>query len=152
TAALKEAGADVEALKNIKAEEEVLEVSDKEADIVIIGAGGAGMAAAVEAASLGKSVIIVEKMPIVGGNTNRATGGINAAETSIQEKEGIEDTIDTYYDDTFKGGKEENDPELLRVMVENSAEAVDWLNELGAGLTRVSLSGGATNPRIHTPE
>lgn len=152
TAALKEAGADVEALKNIKAEEEVLEVSDKEADIVIIGAGGAGMAAAVEAATLGKSVIIVEKMPIVGGNTNRATGGINAAETSIQEKEGIEDTIDTYYDDTFKGGKEENDPELLRVMVENSAEAVDWLNELGAGLTRVSLSGGATNPRIHTPE
>ncbi|WP_313120286.1 flavocytochrome c, partial [Proteiniclasticum ruminis] len=152
TAALKEAGADVEALKNIKAEEEVLEVSDKEADIVIIGAGGAGMAAAVEAATLGKSVIIVEKMPIVGGNTNRATGGINAAETSIQEKEGIEDTIETYYDDTFKGGKEENDPELLKVMVENSAEAVDWLNELGAGLTRVSLSGGATNPRIHTPE
>lgn len=152
TAALKEAGADVEALKNIKAEEEVLEVSDKEADIVIIGAGGAGMAAAVEAAGLGKSVIIVEKMPIVGGNTNRATGGINAAETSIQEQEGIEDTIDTYYNDTFKGGKEENDPELLKVMVENSAEAVDWLNELGAGLTRVSLSGGATNPRIHTPE
>lgn len=152
TAALKEAGADVEALKNIKAEEEVLEVSDKEADIVIIGAGGAGMAAAVEAAGLGKSVIIVEKMPIVGGNTNRATGGINAAETSIQEQEGIEDTIETYYNDTFKGGKEENDPELLKVMVENSAEAVDWLNELGAGLTRVSLSGGATNPRIHTPE
>lgn len=152
TACLKQAGADVEALKNIKAEEEVVEVSDKDVDVVIIGAGGAGMAAAVEAASAGKSVIIVEKMPIVGGNTNRATGGINAAETSIQEKEGIVDTIDTYYNDTFKGGKEENDPALLRVMVENSASAVDWLNELGAGLTRVSLSGGATNPRIHTPE
>lgn len=151
TAALKEAGADIEALKQIKVEKEKTEVSDKEADIIIIGAGGAGMSAAVEAASAGKSVIIVEKMPIVGGNTNRATGGINASETSIQETEGIEDTTDTYYDDTFKGGKEENDPELLRVMVENSASAVDWLNELGAGLTRVSLSGGATNPRIHTP-
>lgn len=150
--ALAEAGADVDALKNIKAEEEEVEVKDMETDIVIIGAGGAGMAAAVEAASYGKSVIIVEKMPIVGGNTNRATGGINAAESSIQEKLGIEDSIETYYNDTFKGGYEENDPELLRVMVENSASAVDWLNELGAGLTRVSLSGGATNPRIHTPE
>lgn len=152
TKALADAGADVDALKNIKAEEEEVEVKDMETDIVIIGAGGAGMAAAVEAASHGKSVIIVEKMPIVGGNTNRATGGINAAESSIQEKLGIEDSIETYYNDTFKGGYEENDPELLRVMVENSASAVDWLNELGAGLTRVSLSGGATNPRIHTPE
>ena len=151
TAALTKAGADVEALKNIKVEEIEIEVKDREADIVIIGAGGAGMSAAVEAASAGKSVIIVEKMPIVGGNTNRATGGINAAETAIQEQEGIEDTVETFYDDTFKGGKEENDPELLSIMVENSAGAVDWLNELGAGLTRVSLSGGATNPRIHTP-
>ncbi len=151
TAALKEAGADIESLKNIKVEKDALEVSDLETDVVIIGAGGAGMSAAVEIASAGKSVLIVEKMPIVGGNTNRATGGVNASETSIQKQEGIEDTTDTYYDDTFKGGKEENDPELLRVMVENSASAIDWLNELGAGLTRVSLSGGATNPRIHTP-
>lgn len=151
TAALEKAGADVEALKNIKPEEIEIKVKDREADIVIIGAGGAGMSAAVEAAGSGKSVIIVEKMPIVGGNTNRATGGINAAETSIQEQEGIKDTIETFYEDTFKGGKEENDPELLSILVENSAEAVDWLNELGAGLTRVSLSGGATNPRIHTP-
>lgn len=152
TAALVKAGADVEALKNIKVEEIEIEATDREADIIIIGAGGAGMSAAVEAASAGKSVIIVEKMPIIGGNTNRATGGINAAETSIQEQEGIKDTVETFYDDTFKGGKEENDPELLSVMVENSSSAVDWLNELGAGLTRVSLSGGATNPRIHTPE
>ncbi len=150
-AALGEAGADIEALKKIKVETEKIDVSDRETDVVIIGAGGAGMSAAVEAASQGKSVIIVEKMPIVGGNTNRATGGINASETSIQKQEGIDDTTDTFYDDTFKGGKELNDPELLRVMVENSAGAVDWLNDLGAGLTRVSLSGGATNPRIHTP-
>ncbi len=151
TAALLKAGADVEALKNIKFEEADVEVKDREADIVIIGAGGAGMSAAVEAASAGKSVIIVEKMPIVGGNTNRATGGINAAETTIQEEEGINDSVETFYDDTFKGGKEVNDPQLLGILVENSAGAVDWLNELGAGLTRVSLSGGATNPRIHTP-
>lgn len=151
--ALEKAGADIDALKSAKVEESTEKAQeDLTTDIVIIGAGGAGMAAAVEAKEAGKSVIIVEKMPIVGGNTNRATGGINAAGTSYQKDAGIEDTVDTFYADTLKGGKEKNNPELLKVMVENSASAVDWLNELGAGLTRVTLSGGATNPRIHTPE
>ncbi len=151
--ALEKAGADIEALKNAKVEESTEKAQeDLDTDIVIIGAGGAGMAAAVEAKEAGKSVIIVEKMPIVGGNTNRATGGINAAGTSYQKDAGIEDSVETFYADTFKGGKEKNNPELLKVMVENSASAVDWLNDMGAGLIRVTLSGGATNPRIHTPE
>lgn len=150
--ALTQAGADVEHLKTIKPAANAAKVEDQEADIVVIGAGGAGMAAAVEAASAGKKVIVLEKMPIVGGNTSRATGGMNAAGTSIQAAAGIKDDVDTFYNDTFAGGKEENDPELLRILVDQSASAVDWVNELGAGLTRVSLSGGATNPRIHTPE
>jgi fumarate reductase flavoprotein subunit len=151
--ALEKAGADIEALKNAEVvEEETEKQADLDTDIVIIGAGGAGMAAAVEAKEAGKSVIIVEKMPIVGGNTNRATGGINAAETKYQEAAGSADTKETFFDDTFKGGKELNDKVLLQTMVDNSADAVEWLNELGAGLTRVTLSGGATNPRIHTPE
>ncbi len=150
TDAMTQAGADVEKLKTIKPAKSSVKAVDMEADIVIIGAGGAGMAAAAEAAEAGKKVIIVEKMPIVGGNTSRATGGINAAGTSIQ-KAGIKDDVDTFYKDTFTGGKEENDPALLRILVDKSSSAVDWLNELGAGLSRVTLSGGATNPRIHTP-
>ncbi|MGB4587700.1 MAG: flavocytochrome c [Clostridiaceae bacterium] len=153
TAALEKAGADIKALQNAEAKASVeVKQEDLTADIVVIGAGGAGMAAAVEASEAGKSVIIVEKMPIVGGNTNRATGGINAAETKVQEAAGIVDTKETFYQDTLVGGKEKNDPILLRTMVDNAPGAVDWLNEMGAGLTRVTLSGGATNPRIHTPE
>lgn len=153
TAALEKAGADIKALQNAEAKASVeVKQEDLTADIVIIGAGGAGMAAAVEATEAGKSVIIVEKMPIVGGNTNRATGGINAAETKVQEAAGIVDTKETFYNDTFVGGKEKNDPILLQTMVDNAPGAVDWLNEMGAELTRVTLSGGATNPRIHTPE
>lgn len=153
TAALEKAGADIKALQNAEAKASVeVKQEDLTADIVIIGAGGAGMAAAVEATEAGKSVIIVEKMPIVGGNTNRATGGINAAETKVQEAAGIVDTKETFYNDTLTGGKEKNDPILLQTMVDNAPGAVDWLNEMGAGLTRVTLSGGATNPRIHTPE
>src|SRR5699024_3640693 len=68
-----------------------------------------------------------------------------------QNEESIEDSNETFYEDTLEGGHDLNDPELLQTLVENSADAVDWLNDMGAELTRESLSGGATNPRIHTP-
>ena len=78
----------------------------EQADIVVIGAGGAGMAAAVQAHDNGvKKVVIIEKMPMVGGNTIRATGGINAAETPQQAKLGIKDSIEQMYKDTMKGGQ-----------------------------------------------
>lgn len=65
---------------------------DTSCDIVVIGAGGAGLSAATEAAMKGKKVIVLEKMGIVGGNTNYATGGLNASETSIQKNLGINDS------------------------------------------------------------
>ncbi len=121
-------------------------------DIAIIGAGGAGMVAAIEATQLGKSVIIIEKMPFAGGNTVKATGGMNAAETSIQEKEGVEDSVELFVEDTLKGGYNEANPALVQVMAENSAEAVEWLGTIGAPLVQVSFSGGASVSRIHQPE
>ena len=54
-------------------------------DVVIVGAGGAGLAAAVEAHDLGAKVIVVEKMAFPGGNTTRAAGGLNAAATPLQQ-------------------------------------------------------------------
>lgn len=153
TAALEKSGADMKALQDPNAGETSEEAQkDMDIDVVIVGAGGAGMSAALEVANTGKSVVIVEKMPIIGGNTNYATGGMNAAETPYQEAAKIKDTKQTFYDDTMKGGKDKNDPELLKTLVDNAPGAVEWLNGLGAGLKRVTLSGGATNPRIHTPE
>lgn len=153
TAALEKAGADIKALQNPKDDQGKEKAQeDLTVDVVVVGAGGAGMSAAVEVAQGGKSVVIVDKMPIIGGNTNRATGGINAAETPYQEAQGVKDSKQTFYDDTMKGGNDKNDPDLLRTLVDNAPVAVEWLNEMGAGLKRVTLSGGATNPRIHTPE
>lgn len=63
-------------------------VAAEQADVVIIGSGGAGLSAAVTAHDLGKKVIVLEKMAMVGGNTNRAAGGLNAAETKPQAKLG----------------------------------------------------------------
>lgn len=153
TLALEQAGADIEALKDPANKLAVVEErqEDVTVDVVIVGSGGAGLSAAVEAKEAGKTVVVLEQMPIIGGNTNRATGGINAAESSVQKELGIKDSKETFYQDTLKGGHGINDPELLRTLVDKAPEAVDWLNELGAGLAKVTLSGGATNPRIHQP-
>lgn len=77
-------------------------VAAEQADVVIIGSGGAGLSAAVTAHDLGKKVIVLEKMAMVGGNTNRAAGGLNAAETKPQAKLGIKDSIESHFNDTIK--------------------------------------------------
>lgn len=83
TAALEAAGLKAEDL--VAKSGETAGEQTKDVDVVIIGAGGAGMTAAITAAQAGKSVVIVEAAAIVGGNTSRATGGMNAAATSVQK-------------------------------------------------------------------
>ena len=151
--ALKAAGADMDAFP-AKEDGAVARKTYEEldTDIVIVGAGGAGMTAAINAAQAGKDVILLEKMPYAGGNTTKATGGMNAAETHYQEEQGIEDSVDQFVEDTMEGGHNINDKDLVTTMAENSAEAIDWLDSIGAPLPKVSFSGGATNARIHAPE
>ena len=61
------------------------------ADVVVVGAGGAGMVAAITAADEGKEVVILESQPIVGGNSVKATGGMNASKTSVQDENSFEE-------------------------------------------------------------
>ncbi len=132
--------------------EAAAEAEPMQADIVVIGAGGAGMTAAIQAVQDGATdVVVLEKMPAVGGNTTRSTGGLNAAGTQYQEADGIEDSIDLFVSDTMTGGKDLNDKELVTVMAENSNAALEWVNELGADLTVVGMFGGASVKRIHRP-
>ncbi len=95
---------------------------DGTCDIVVVGAGGAGLSAAVAAAETdeGLKIVVLEKQGILGGNTNYSTGGINAAETDIQKGLGIEDTKQLFYDDTMRGGKNENIPSLVWNLVDNA--------------------------------
>ena len=120
-------------------------------DIVIVGAGGAGMTAAINAKQAGKNVIIVEKGALEGGNTSRAAGGMNAAETHYQKEKKIDDTVQQFIDDTMKGGHNKNNPELVKVLAEKSSESIDWLDSIGAKLSDITLAGGATYPRTHRP-
>ena len=146
-----------EAIKNALAKasgksEKAAEVKNGNCDIVIIGAGGAGLAAAIEGVQNGAKVIVLEKMGVVGGNTTSATGGLNAAETKIQKELGIEDTKEQFYADTMKGGYNKNDPVLVRKMVDKAAETVDWLMSFGVDLSDVGKMAGSTNKRTHRPQ
>lgn len=125
---------------------------DTTCDVVIVGAGGAGLSAAIEAADNGADVIVLEKQGIIGGNTNYSTGGINASETSVQKGLGIEDSNQQFYDDTMAGGHGLNFPELVKSFVEHSASTIDWLISLGADLSDVGLMGGSSVKRTHRPK
>ncbi|MBQ8829483.1 MAG: flavocytochrome c [Burkholderiaceae bacterium] len=126
-------------------------IAAEQADIVVIGAGGAGLSAAVTAHDLGKKVVVLEKMAYLGGNTNRAAGGLNAAESKPQAKLGIKDTIESHFNDTMKGGKNLNNPDLVRVLTTNAAASVDFINGLGGDLNDVGMMAGASQKRSHRP-
>ncbi len=153
TKALESAGVDVASLTPAETETGSGEKTEEtiDTDVVVVGAGGAGMTAAIELKSAGVNVIIVEKMPMVGGNTVRSSGGMNAAETKVQKSLEVEDSVETFIEDTMAGGHNLNNRELVTVLAENSSDAVDWLESIGAPLPELSFSGGATNKRIHRP-
>ena len=100
-AALTAAGLNPDDYKTAVENNATAEDSTVDADVVVVGAGGAGMTAALTATSEGKSVVIVESQPVVGGNSVRATGGMNAGKTVYQdenefgESAGVEKTLKT---------------------------------------------------------
>ena len=120
-------------------------------DIVIVGAGAAGFAAAITAHDAGAKVIILEKQPITGGNSMLAAGGMNAANTQMQIKKGIKDSPELMYKDTMTGGKNINDPELVKILADKSSESVDWLTSIGADVSDVGRLAGASVNRAHRP-
>jgi fumarate reductase flavoprotein subunit len=123
----------------------------KNYDVVVVGSGGAGLAAAIQAHDEGASVLIVEKMPTLGGNTIKASAGMNAAETRFQRVKGIQDSKELFYAETLKGGGNKNNPELLRRFVENAPEAIEWLACRGIMLNDITTTGGMSIDRTHRP-
>ncbi|WMJ82537.1 flavocytochrome c [Oscillospiraceae bacterium LTW-04] len=153
TAALVSAGVDTNTLQTPVEKPAVAKKTETvEADVIVIGAGGAGMAAALEAKAAGKNVVVIEKMAMAGGNTIKATGGMNAVETSVQKTLNVEDSVQSFIDDTMKGGHNVNDLELVTALAERSAGAIDWLDSIGAPLPDLTTLGGSSHKRAHRPE
>ncbi|MBM6859753.1 flavocytochrome c [Clostridium saudiense] len=150
--ALQEAGGDLDLLSVKKEQTTKVEDIEKTADVIVVGAGGAGLAAAVSASQNGANVIVIEKMPSVGGNTIISGSGYNAVDPKRQEPLGIEDSIELHYTQTFEGGDKLANPDLVRTLVENAYPALEWLESLGMEYTDnlITVLGGLF-PRGHKP-
>ena len=99
-----------------------------DADVVVIGGGGSGLATAIAAYQAGaKKVIVVEKLGYLGGSTNVSEGALNAVDPKRQGKQGIEDSFEKFYDQTMKGGHNKGNPELVKYLTQNSMKSVEWL-------------------------
>ena len=129
----------------------VLNLDEDEADVVIIGAGASGMSAAIEAENLGFEVVLLEKMPYVGGNTIRATAGINIVDSPEQAAMGIEDSKSLFVSDVMASGHSENNVLMVEKLADESASALDWLNDMGADLTDVGILAGHSVARTLRP-
>ncbi len=125
---------------------------DREADVIIVGTGYAGLSAAIEAFDAGSSVILLEKNPFVGGNSITASGGYNAVDPERQKKQGIEDSIDLHYKHTLAGGDFRADPEKVRFLAENALDGIKWLEKMGVAFEpTVYTIVGSLYPRSHDP-
>ena len=130
---------------------------DETFDVVVIGSGFAGLAAAAEAAGSGDKVVILEKMPTYGGNSIINGGEYAASDSQLhfREKFGLgEDSVSLHAADTLKGGDKYGFPPRVQVMAEGAQPALDWMiNDGGLKLRSIlNRTGGHTAYRTHTCE
>ena len=120
------AKADKKALK--KAARELPKTSTY--DVVVIGAGGAGFSAAITAKNAGANVVLLEKMPAVGGNSLISGAEMNVAKNWVQPKLGItDDSPELHAEDTFKGGDGKGDMKVINVMTHQALDAAKWCRD-----------------------
>ena len=121
-------------------------------DVLIVGGGIAGFSAAYEAGlRFGSNVVILEKGPMIGGRSVFAAGSFNAVDPERQKKFGIEDSVELMTEQVWEWGGKRANKKLVRVMAENSTDAVTWLENLGIRwLDRIFVPFGGAFPRAHT--
>jgi flavocytochrome c len=116
--------------------------------VIVVGGGLAGMSAANQVVESGGKTVLLDKSAFCGGNSTKATSGINGAGTKTQKEKGIPDNAEIFTNDTLKGGAKR--PELAKVLCQNSAADVDWLiDKFDLDLSLVARLGGHSQPRTH---
>lgn len=104
---------------------------DVTTDVLVIGSGGAGLAAAVSAAEGGAKAIVMEKLRFVGGNTMLCSGYYNCVDPGRQKKQGIEDSVELHVKQTLNAGDNRGNPELVEVLCGKGLETLEWLESMG---------------------
>jgi len=118
--------------------------------VIVIGGGLSGLSSAHTVLERGGRVLVLDKNSFLGGNSTKATSGINGALTKTQVKLGIKDSAEAFYEDTAKSARGRLRPDVARVMTDGSGPAVEWLmDRFKLDLSLVSRLGGHSYPRTH---
>lgn len=126
---------------------------DETVDVLVVGSGFAGLAAALEARRAGATVMVIEKMSVFGGNSIINGGDFCAAGTPMQRELSIADNGEALLKDMMKAGGNLNHPKLAQAVADASAENLRWCIEVvGARFTRVNFHGGHSVKRAHQTE
>jgi len=128
----------------------------EEADVIVVGAGGGGLSAALEAVNQGaEKVIVLEMTAKTGGALNYTSGSMSAAGTIIQKEEGVQDSVEDYVADILRiggdlGGKPNE--ELVRIYANEATATFDWLYEAGLKDNAYSVDRATGNRAVFAPE
>lgn len=118
--------------------------------VIVVGGGLAGMSAAHTVLEHGANVVVIDKSPFCGGNSTKATSGINAAGSRTQRLLKIPDTAEIFEKDTTVSAAEGARPDLIRTLTHESGPAVDWLMDaFGLDLTVIARLAAHSEPRTH---
>ncbi len=131
-----------------------------ETDVVVVGGGGSGLAAAIEARSLGRRVVLLERNPKLGGSTAKSIGSITATNTPHQLRKGIRDCPDDHFEDMARFSaqskrvresryKIEDNTALRRILVDNVPDTFRWLMALGVEFYGPLAEAPHRKPRMH---
>lgn len=145
---VKQAGGDPAAMPQVS---ESYQYGDQSADVIVVGAGAAGLSAAITAAEAGAKVIVVEKQGIIGGSTTRSGGKILASGTTWQEAQGYEDSPEQMLAYLMSFDRDNQmDEEKVKAFCDNSVENINWLADLGVKVLNVEYIHSALTPwRVH---
>ena len=116
-------------------------------DLIVLGAGTAGMPAAIFAAQAGARVLVIEATSQLGGTLDRSTGQVSGSQTVWQRTKGIEDSPQAHYADHMRINRSTSDPALTRLFVEQAPATLNWL--AGEGFT--VLNGDPVRGKGHDP-
>lgn len=121
-------------------------------DVVVVGGGGAGLAAAIEAARFGAKVVLLEKNPALGGSTAWSVGSISVSNSPHQRKHGIQDVPDDHFEDleVLAGPYASRDNRTLRrILVDSTTDMFEWLQEMGLVFVGPNPEPPHRRPRMH---
>ena len=124
----------------------------KTADVVVLGAGISGLSVAIEAASQGHSVLVLDMASIFGGHAVVAAGVLNIPMTLEQEQRGIKDSAELAINDFLRWGEDANEPWVRQYVNLAKTDIFNWTRELGIDYVAVVRPPGNSVPRVHVPK